>query len=53
MGNTPASEAVKGKSIAGWIVEDKDLVKTLNSGTPKEPKLVKIAKDLEKYKAKV
>ena len=51
--NTPASEAVKGKSIAGWTIEDEDLVKSLNLGTPLEPKLVKIAKDLGDYKAKV
>ena len=50
---TPASEAVKGKKIARWTVEDEDLVKTLNLGTPEEPKLVKIAKDLGEYEAKV
>lgn len=44
--HTPASEAVKGKKIAGWTVEDEDLIKILNLGTPEDPKLVKIAKDL-------
>ena len=50
---TPASEAVKGKKIAGWTVEDEDLVKNLNLGTPEDPKLVKIAKDLGDYEAQV
>ena len=51
--HTPASETVKGKKIAGWTVEDEDLVKNLNLRTPKDLKLVKIAKDLGKYEAKV
>ena len=51
--HTPASEAVKGKQIAGWTVEDEDLVKHLNLGTTEDPKLVKIAKDLGEYEAKV
>jgi hypothetical protein len=50
---TPASEAVKGKKIAGWTVGDEELVKNLNLGTPEDPKLVKIAKDLGKYEEKV
>ena len=50
---TPAAEAVKGKKIAGWTVEDEDLVKNLNLGTLEDPKLVKIAKDLGEYGAKV
>ena len=35
------------------MVEDEDLVKNLNLGTPEEPKLIKIAKNLEEYEAKV
>ena len=50
---TPASKAVKKKKIAGWTVEDEDLVKNLNLGSPEVPKLVKITKDLGEYKAKV
>ena len=30
---TPASEAVKGKTIAGWTVEDEDMIKEINLGT--------------------
>jgi hypothetical protein len=48
-----ASEVVKGKKIAGWILEDEDLVKNLNLGTLEDPKLVKIAKDLDEYEGKV
>ena len=50
---TPAAEAVKGKKIAGWTIEDEDLVKNLNLGTLEDPELVKIAKDLGEYKAKI
>jgi hypothetical protein len=50
---TPAIEAVKGKKIAEWTVEDEDLIKNLNLGTLEDPKLVKIAKDLGEYEAKV
>ena len=50
---TLAAEAVKGKKIAGWTVEDEDLVKGLNLGTFEDPKLFKHAKDLGEYKAKV
>ena len=39
--------------MAGWTVEDEDLVKNLNLRTPEDPKLVKIAKDLGKYEAQV
>ena len=53
MDNIHALEAVKEKNIAGWTIEDEDLVKTLNLRTPEEPKLVKIAKDLGEYEAKV
>ena len=35
--HTLASKVVKGKKIAGWTVEDEDLVKNLNLETPKEP----------------
>ena len=51
--NAPALEVVKGKKIIVWIVEDEDLVKILNLGTLEDPNLVKIAKDLGKYEAKV
>ena len=51
--HTPASEVVKGKTIAGWTVEDEDLVKHLNLGILEDPKLVEIAKDLGEYEAKV
>ena len=51
--HTPASEAVKGKQIAGWTIKNKFLVKQLNLGTTKDPKLVKIAKDLGEIEAKV
>jgi hypothetical protein len=47
------TEVVKGKKIAEWTVEDEDLVKNLNLGTPKNPKLVKIAKDLGEYEGKI
>ena len=53
MDRTPASKAVKGKRIVGWTVEDEDLVKNLNLGTPEDPKLIKIDKDLGDYKAQV
>jgi len=51
--HTLASKDVKGKKIARWTIEDEDLVKNLNLGTPEYPKLVKIAKDLGEYKGKV
>ena len=51
--HTPASEAFKGKKIAGWTVEVEDLVKHLNLATTEDPNFVKIAKDLGEYEAKV
>ena len=50
---TPAAEAVKRKNIAGWTVENEDLVRNLNLRTLEDPKLVKIAKDLGEFEAKV
>ena len=53
MDTTPTKEVVKGKKLARWIVEDVDLVKILNLGTTKDPKLIKIAKYLGEYETKV
>ena len=41
------------KKIAGWTIEDEDLVKISKLGTLEDPKLVKIGKDLGKYEANV
>jgi hypothetical protein len=35
---TLASEAVKGKIIAGWTIEDEDMIKEINLGTTEYPK---------------
>jgi hypothetical protein len=43
---TSASEAVKGKTIAGWTIEDEDMIKEINLGTTENPKMVRIGKEL-------
>ena len=35
---TPASKAVQGKTIAGWTIEDADMIKEINLGTTEDPK---------------
>jgi hypothetical protein len=51
---TPALEAVKGKQIAGWMIEDDEMIKEINLGTEEEPKMVRVGKDIEeKYEKKL
>ena len=44
---TPTSKAVQGKTIAGWTIEDEDMIKEINFGTMKDPKMVRIGKELD------
>jgi hypothetical protein len=36
---TPTSEATKGKTIAGWNIEDEDMIKEINLGKTEDPKM--------------
>jgi hypothetical protein len=47
---TPALEVVKGKQIAGWTIEDDEMIKEINLGTEEEPKMVRVGK---KYRGKI
>ena len=51
--NTLASKAIKGKNIARWTIKDEDPFKSLNLGTPEDPRLIQIAKDLGEYEARI
>jgi hypothetical protein len=44
---TPAFEAVKGKTIAGWTIEDEDMIKEINLGTMEDPNMVQIGKEFD------
>lgn len=44
---TPASEVFKGKTIAGWIIEDEDMIKDISLGTMEDPKMVRIGRELD------
>lgn len=49
-----ASKAVKTKTIAGWTIEDEDMIKEINLGTMKDPKIVRIGKEFDlAYKEQV
>ena len=49
-----ALEPVKGKQIAGWTIEDDEMIKEINLGTKEEPKMVRVGKDIEeKYEKKL
>jgi hypothetical protein len=38
---------VKGKTIAGWTIEDEDMIKDIKLGTTEDPKMVRIGKELD------
>ena len=38
---------MKGKQIAGWTIEDDEMIKEINLGTKEEPKMVRVGKKLE------
>jgi hypothetical protein len=44
---TPAFEVVKGKTIAGWTIEEDDMIKEINLWTTEDPKMVRIEKELD------
>ena len=44
---TPALEVLKGKQIAGWTIEDDEMIKEINLGTEEEPRMVRVGKDIE------
>lgn len=51
---TPALEVLKGKQIAGWTIEDDEMIKEINLGTEEEPRMVRVGKDIEeKYEKKL
>ena len=50
---THAANAVKGKKLVRWTVEDEDLVKNLNLGSLEDLELVKITKNLGECEVKV
>ena len=50
----PALEAMKGKQIAGWTIEDDEMIKEMNPWIEEDPKMVRVGKNIEeKYEKKL